>query len=196
MAESKTSICNLALNEIGNSRISDIDDNNENARVCRLLYSQTLDELLTWPLARWKFAMARGQLSEDANTPDFGWDYQFPLPSNCKKLLEIVTDDGDVKNIPYELEGKMVLINDDECYVRYIIDKEDAEGDFPPWFINALVKLLASRLAQRLAKNPQLARTIYEEFLKVVLPQALGADAEQGYVDNEDGSYTWATAGR
>jgi len=116
---SETSICNQALASIGANRINNLTDGTVNAIHCTTHYAQTRDALLRshW----WRFATARAVLSENIESPDFEWDYQFDLPVDFLRLISIYDDNGTIRKNVYRsfaIEGNMILINDDSVNLK------------------------------------------------------------------------------
>ncbi|MEO8207135.1 MAG: hypothetical protein ABI615_13220 [Chthoniobacterales bacterium] len=89
MAASETSICNLALGRLGNESILSTDDDSESARVCKLFYEPTRDEVLR--AHRWKFATVLASLARLTTAPAFGWacQYQLPTEPEAEEWMEI-----------------------------------------------------------------------------------------------------------
>lgn len=195
MPISETAICNLALSLFGNSRIGDIDEQSITANLCKVWYEQTRNEVLSESGVEWVCAKTRTQLSQISDDPAFGWDYQYQLPADCLKIIGIVTDEGDIKNIPWTREADRILTNEEECYLLYIKQITDPTK-FSPLLARAIYTLLASVLAARLAQNLQKSRELLLEYTEVVLSKAKMSNAEDGYLEEEEGAYDWEEAGR
>jgi len=195
MALSETKICNLALSLSGNSRISSINDDGEKPETCKELYELTRDEVLADSGVNWRCAVVRTELTAFATDPDFGWEYQYQLPADVLRVISMVTDEGDQKILPWIREGDRILTDQDACYILYIKRLTDVTK-FPPLLAEAIYTKLASKLAVRLSTNPQMSEFLLRQYLEVVLPKAKMANAEEGYIDNEDGEHTWSRAGR
>jgi hypothetical protein len=85
MATSEVTICNLALGKLGAGSIIALDEESTEARVCRLHYSQTRDEVLR--LHRWNFAIRPETLVQSVEAPAFGWAFQYELPTDRLRVL-------------------------------------------------------------------------------------------------------------
>src|SRR4051812_44976933 len=85
MATSDVSICNLALQKLGATRIAALTDNSRNARAVAACYEQMRDrELRANP---WNFAKARAQLAAAGTAPAFDYNNAFPLPTDFLRLI-------------------------------------------------------------------------------------------------------------
>ena len=85
MFTSETDIANSALAEIGARRITSLSDDSDSVRVCKEQFNNIRDSLLeSHP---WNFAIKRLQLGKLATSPEFGFDNQFQLPSDCLRVL-------------------------------------------------------------------------------------------------------------
>lgn len=135
MATSKTSIGNLALLHLKNSKsMTDIDSDAS---------AQSLLLLAFWDIALgmvleefdWPFAKTIAALALIESDPDDGveWAYSYTWPSDCKKPRYIV--DGnlqptpDAPRIPFEegadVTGKLIFTNEEDavlCYTKTVSD--------------------------------------------------------------------------
>jgi len=139
---SQVGICNLALTGLGAERIASISDNNENARRLTAIYESCLEDVLrSHP---WNFALVRLQLALLVSTPVFGYDYEYQLPADCLRVLEV--SDGSSLITNYKIEGRKLLLNYDSVYIKYIAKVTD-----PNQYTSQFIFVLASRLAAELA---------------------------------------------
>ena len=109
----ETNICNQALGRIGANQIKNVEtDTSVEAIQCKLHYEQTRDSLIR--SYTWRFASGRETLTVSATTPDFEWDFQYPLPDDFmaeKSIYEGRFSDANFRN--YTLEGNLLLTNED-----------------------------------------------------------------------------------
>ena len=150
MSYSEVQICNLALERIGGRRITSLIDNSEDARACNSLFASLRDEIIS--SAQWPFAMKRAALSRLTDTPAFGFDYTYQLPSDMLRLIMLVADDGETQITEFEIEGKTVLTDEETVYIKYI-KRETDQTKFTAGFVKALSAKLAAELAGILAKS-------------------------------------------
>lgn len=117
MAVSEVSICNLGLQKLGQARIVSLTEDSTAARECNACYETLRDKELR--AYKWNFAKKRATLAASSVTPDHDYDYAFPLPTDCLRLLPpsrngldwsieshenqtcILTNDGDSLEIEY-----------------------------------------------------------------------------------------------
>lgn len=114
MAVSEASICNKALTFLGANRISSLDEDSLEAKLCKEHYADVRDDLLrSHP---WKFALARVELAKIATAPAFGWDCQFQLPNDCLRVVELDGQEAD----NWTVEGTTLLTNVTVAKIKYI----------------------------------------------------------------------------
>ncbi len=86
MADSTTTIANLALQKIGVDRITSIDDDSRPAREIRACYAHVRDRLLRDN--RWNFAAKRDQLNALVESP-LRFQFAYQLPTDCLRVYQI-----------------------------------------------------------------------------------------------------------
>ena len=138
----KTEVVNMALNRIGAARINDYDTSNQSQAItARLQYDQTVLALLE--SFDWPFARARVSLSQDTETPDFEWSYQFHLPSDFLKAREdYQTSDFRAEKQRWTIEGDKWLTDNTTVELKYIRNIESV-NEYDPLFTEVLVLQLA-----------------------------------------------------
>jgi len=188
MAMSAIIICNLALNRVGEEQITALTDDSKPARQCNLIYAPARDALLrAYP---WNFAMARSELAQLATTPDFEFDYEYQLPNDCLRVWTLYDDAGD-----YVIEGRKLLTNDDEVYLKYI-KKETDPTKFDAAFVTALYLRMAVQLAEVLASDTAMQKEIKDEYM-FAIREAYRLDAIEGtLLDETIEDTSWQEAGR
>lgn len=173
-----TDICNEALAEIGQSVINDIDDTTNNtARSCKLLFEPTAREVMrSHP---WNCLKARQQLAANA-TPAFGWDYSYTLPTQCVRLMTVNGYDNDTGNKEdfYEIEGRDILTDANECKITYI-KYSDNTPIWDPLLRLAVVIRLASKLAHKISQDHELGFALLQTYEKQILRQAQKIDSNE-----------------
>ena len=192
LPENKTDICNLALGRMGEKTVTttEITDNSGViAPHCNRNYEQTRDALLR--SLDWRFASDRAEL-EEADTPDFEWDYAFDLPDDFLAMKSIYDDNepNHVYGNHYELEGKLLLTNEDACEIKYIKQVEDVTL-FDPLFVEVLVLSLALKLVMPLSQDRELYAEIKDELYKQVMPKVRTLDKQETSTEGRAGKLTW-----
>lgn len=163
---SVTDICNRALARVGQPEITNIDDEDRLARLCRRLYDAKRDALLQ--SYRWRFALSRAALSPLAAAPAFGYTYEYVRPADALRILSVNDHDPEMPNTDPTLwirEGNSILTDEPPTIdVRYI-KRVTAPGDFDPMFTEAFVLYLAHGLAPSLREvDSRLTQEILGEF--------------------------------
>lgn len=149
---SPTDIANQALSRLGQAMVSDIAENSPSAIVCRTHYELVRDSLLRQH--PWNFAVARAQLTESDETPAFGWDHQFALPSDRLRLLTLNGVQAAMCASDFETEGDYLLTDADEAKITYVRRVTDPTL-FDPIFVEVLVLRLGGAIAVALTGSEQ-----------------------------------------
>ena len=114
-----------------------------------LHYEQTRDALIR--SYTWRFASGRETLSQDISTPDFEWDFQYPLPDDFMFLKSIYEGRFSGVNFRnYAIEGDEILTDETTMEIRYI-KKVTNVTKFDSMFVKFLILLLADVLIGSLA---------------------------------------------
>jgi hypothetical protein len=184
-ALSETLICNLALSRIGDKRINAPNDGSPQAQQCTTHYAQARDVLLQSHV--WRFAKARKSLAAEAVAPDFGYSYQFILPTACLRVIGL-DDDTSV----YVLEGDRLLTDDAAADLHYIKGVTDPTK-FPPLFVEVLVLDLAMRLCAGRTQDKNLYQELYIE-KQNLLRTVRAIDLQEQNTATEAQADTWNTA--
>lgn len=187
---SETSICNQALGRINAKQISNVEtDTSPQAIQCRLHYEQTRDSLIR--SYTWRFASGRETLTEDSETPDFEYDFQYPLPDDF--MAEKSIYEGrftDINFRSYALEGDLLLTNDDTVDFRYIKKVTDV-SKFDPLFVKVLILLIADVLIGPLAGgDPRIQKKI-DNALAELMPAVRALDGQETNTAGRFESRTW-----
>lgn len=156
----KTEIFNRALIKLGVNTVTSPDDPSEQARKCSAVYSSLLKaELRKNP---WTFAIKREELAALAETPAFGWQYAYQLPSDFIRVVQIgeywdfnqIRVATDQPTVPYTLEGQKILTNyAAPLRVRYVHNVEDDTETWDDLFTEAFACRLAQEVCDSLTKN-------------------------------------------
>lgn len=165
-SKSEVKVANIALRGVGAARINSLTEESEQARVISEIFAQIRDEVLrSHP---WNFAVDRAALTLLATAPAFEYDYQFQLPSNCLRVLGAYDAAGETIE-DYKIEGRKLLCDDDEVYIKYIKRVTDA-NDFDANFVVIFATRLSAEIAFPLANSASLGEEklqMYYELLKM-----------------------------
>lgn len=148
-------VSNLALANLGQNQIMALSDESQPARFCNTYYEQTRDEVLQ--MAFWSFAIVRADLSRLVDAPLNQWLYQFQLPSDYIRIIEmnrcLVFGSSNV----FVIEGTKLLCNSETAAIRYVSQVTDANL-FHPLFVETLSFALAAKLAKPLTGDQNVAQ--------------------------------------
>jgi hypothetical protein len=178
MALSITDICNQALARVGAQRIMDIDDaDSKGARICKNSLEATIREVAR--AGDWNCLRKRGTLGRLTAAPAFGWAFQYQLPADFINLSELNgTEYHGQPQDDWEIEERVLLTDAERADVKYIAYVEDTAG-WDALFTNAVVVLLASKIAVPMRQDEGMASNLLTEYQRVALPQARTKDANQ-----------------
>lgn len=179
---SKVAICNSALAKVGASRISSLDDDTKEARLCKELLPLCCRDLLrSHP---WNFAIVRVAVAASVTTPVFGYSYKFDLPEDCLRVLNVDAEfsDEDGAHYAWKVERRSLLVNDSTISIKYLQDVSDSPELFDPCFVETLAFRLASDLAFPLSQSTALASRMDQQY-RAALTFARTYDAQEGSSD-------------
>jgi hypothetical protein len=143
----------------------------------------------------WSFAIFRAELDEvDTASMPVGdneiYSHGYELPSDALRVLSL-TDTGETSGaeIPWKLEGSLILTNyESPRLVRYIGNLVDPD-DWNPLFTEALAAAIARKIALPITGKPQFvqaAKLAYDEAIESARRMNL---IESGSIDRP---MTWA----
>lgn len=180
MADS-TSVCNQALAELGSTLIQSFQDGTSVSTLCGEIYPDTMTSVLE--AHPWNWATRRVWLSQLAETPPFGWNYQYSVPPDYLKARGTDQDDHWSSPRAWTIElnalGHQVIVsNQDALGIVYTARVEDVNL-WSPLARQVLVKMLASRLAKPLTGQMSVVEEKLKEAL-LLLAQAKMSDGREG----------------
>lgn len=197
MATSETQIVNMALVRLGHSAtITSLDEGTPTADKCKVFYEPTRDAVLE--AHPWNFAIRRAALSRSGDTPNHEFTYKFALPSGpdpayCLRVIrtswEAVPGTGSwiyswpvvsgyTGLVPYRIEGRWLLANEETCAIEYIARIEDV-SQYSSSFVTALSLKLAAELAMPFTDDARVAQTMTQLY-EASLRDARTMDAQEG----------------
>lgn len=175
MATSLTEIFNNALQGLKADRIMAGSDDSESADLCNQAWPSVRDAVLrSHP---WNCAMRLAQLQQSATAPAWKWDYAYPLPTDCLRVVEVVGADEEAIEV-WEVVGTEILCNEAApVYISYIWRETDPTK-YDALLCRVLEAALAAELAYPLTASVtarQAAQAMYDERMR----EARGVDARQ-----------------
>jgi hypothetical protein len=159
MPSSQTAVGNAALAKLGQGAVLSFDDPDDRARWLKSRFADVRD--LTLRSNRWHFALARARLSAEVAEPAFGYQRQFPLPTDCLQLVEVagvsvtpgLADYAAAPRPGFALEGERILTDAGApLEIRYVRRVTDV-GGWDPLFAEAVACRLAFDLAEKLTQS-------------------------------------------
>jgi len=168
-------IYNMALVPLGVDRVMDPAEETEPARKCNELYPYIRDdELSQHP---WNFALERIACARTTSTPLYGYSYEYQLPSDSLRIIDIETSADSFKR-----EGDKILTDVTTLYVRYIKQITDT-NEFSPSFKSVLAARLKFELCFSLTNSRTMTEELYAALTKI-RRIAKGVDAQEGTPEN------------
>jgi len=168
----KLGIINAARALVGAGLQTSLTQNTPSAKLCIALYPIARLEVFDLPID-FQFATARKQLAQRTETPDFGYDYMYNLPTGCRRIQKQVDASGD--DVEYEWRREvyvtdankqydvMLTDQDSPVYIKYTVDRPN-EGVYPAWFARLIYLNLAHMLAEPLKKDKAKAADLFKTF--------------------------------
>lgn len=191
MADNRLSLVNSALRHLGEPAALSLD---ETAAVRKVdaTYDEARREMLRdW---QWPFATARAQLTAENIDPvtALEWQYAHALPLNSLRILDLSGDGafqvGRLYEDEYDIEGGLVLSNDENLYARYIQDVTDTTT-FDATFDVVLPLMMASKAALDVSQSGTLRDRMLES-LSVARVSAISlSEATRGVVRRRVGRW-------
>lgn len=168
---SEVDICNMGLSRIGEDPIISLTEDSKAARNCNLIYSDVRDSVLREH--PWNFAVKRVELALLLTTPEFEFDFEHQLPSDCIRVMK--TDDD---LTPFRIEGSKLLSNNSSVKIEYIARISDTT-QFDTLFTDAFADRLGADLAFNLSDNNALSQFMFQR-AKDKIKQARSMDGQEG----------------
>ena len=175
MATSVVQIVNNALVKIGANAILTLTEDSEAARAANLIYEQIRDACIRDHV--WNFAVNRVELAQNSTAPAFEFSYQYNLPSDCLRVLQM----QDMSTL-YKIEGGKLLTDDGTAKILYLARVEDVNL-FDAMFVEAFSARLAAELSVTLSESNTLYSNMMEMYQRKI-SDARSMDAqESGYIE-------------
>lgn len=182
MATSDVAIANLALTKIGDLRITALSDNTKPAREINAVYGMLRDKLQR--TYNWRFCVKRAALAADVATPVFDYSYQYSIPTDCLRVLQInayypAPDLSDLISSggqEYVIEGGKILTRSSGVLnLRYLARIEDTTR-FDSSFDEAFSALIAYNVCEALTQSDAKKNAALRDY-RMALMDAVRANA-------------------
>jgi hypothetical protein len=125
----------------------------------------------------WTFATRFATLTASAGTLP-GWASRFTLPVDFQRVIRV--ERGDMVSLPndYHVQGGYLYLPEANAAapVLHYISADTAESEWSPLFKEAVILLLASRIAPKLSADPNLSTALQQKF-ELAMAKAKAKDA-------------------
>jgi len=182
----KTGIANLALGNLGEASIQNLNDNNARARACSARIEDVIVTILRMHV--WNSALER-KLLTNIGEPIFGWNYIYQLPADYIKVVEVEPVSK------YMVEKKNILSNEKSLYLLYVATPTDI-NNLDPLLVEAIAMKLAWEIAETLTSKSGLKQEMMQKYI-ISLQEARSANSKDKTPERrERNSYYDAKKGR
>lgn len=171
-----TGIVNLALREIGEYRIEDIDEASTPAEIARDLFDQAKRMALAGH--EWRFALKQAELVKIPGSPVARYDYSWTIPADFIRLGSVsdnITMQPELRE--FMTSGGYIFSSTESVFIEYVYDSP-AVGAWPPYFVHYVAAMLASEMASPLKSTTERERL--EKLAEIRLATARSLDSLQG----------------
>jgi hypothetical protein len=178
----EVSICSNALRRLGDDPITSLTDDSERARLCNAFYEDARDACLrSHP---WNFAITRASLTQLSDSPVYGYDYQYALPTDpyCLRVLAMEYEDYIFKVENFSTQGRVLLTDEETAKIIYIARITDTTL-FDSLFVDTLITKLASDLAYPVTNSLKVQEQMYRLY-QLKLSEARSIDGQEGFIDD------------
>lgn len=158
---SQVEIANRALTKLGAARIISFGDDNKQARAISSMFDHVYRSELRTRV--WSFTKKRTSLPALATTPAWGFTYEYQLPSDFIRLLQVdeiytgvfLDDYVNSDTSEYAIEGGKILTDfAAPLKIKYCADISDTT-QWDVTFVEAIASRLAYELAEDLTQSNQ-----------------------------------------
>lgn len=168
----ETTISNRALQRLGASRITSLEENSPNARACLAAFYHVLDAMIEEH--NFSFSFTRVEVAADADAPAFGRARSFSLPADCIAILPPYPEEN-LNDRDWIVEGRKIYTDDtDPLYLRY--KRRPGVDEMTPLFREAFAMKLAEALCEEITQSNTKKQDITNDAL-LALIKAKRADA-------------------
>lgn len=168
---SAVSICSSASLMLGGNPIQSFDENSTRARLCSNIYPTVRDYVLA--SHPWNVCIKRITLNPDTSAPEFDWAFQYSLPGDYIRLLQV----GEIgAELDYMIEGQKLLCDSSPLPLRYVF-RNDQEATWSPTLVMAVTMSMRQVLAYPITQSTSLEQLI-DQVLEPILKKARAVDSQ------------------
>lgn len=159
---SKVDICSNALLILGALPINSLEEESDRARLASNLYDGV--KLAVLRAHPWNCCVTRVALSPLSTTPAFDYSYEFTLPPDCAKVLQV----GEyTTEIDYRIERGKILADESAIYLKYV-SSDVSEGSYDHLLVEALKYAMAAQMAYPTTQNASMAELMEAKYQQVL----------------------------
>lgn len=173
--ETRTSLTNLALREIGGTRVDAWDANSPSADIARDVWGQARRKALS--RHEWQFALKTVRLPRSADVPAGRYSYRYTLPGDHIRTAAVCDHEGmDDEFHAWRTRQGSIETSAEAVYIDYVYDAP-AIGAWPAWFVDLFVADMAALMAAPMKSTTERERL--EKLLVSRLREARTIDSGQ-----------------
>lgn len=176
---SVTSICNQALARLGGNQIINLDDNTQEAKLCKAVYENLRNTVLEEH--QWSFAIGRHKLVK-SNESFVGGQYAnyFLIPPFVINIIRASSnpDDRTTNTDNWRVEAGYVTSDASTIYIK-TVDKIIDPNKYSPMFTQALAIRIAAEIAWPLTQSMSVGSGLLREYARL-MGLAAQKDGQQG----------------
>ena len=154
-------ICNRALSLIGADPIESLQESGVASQNLNIQLPDAVQEVLAYH--PYRCARRRTSLASLIDPPSFGYKYAYQLPSDFCGLFEVYSGNVLLTKEDYQREGDTIVSDAEGMNIIYIALPASPKTLTPP-VQNAIVYLLAYKMAQTTTANDALIARLYQEY--------------------------------
>lgn len=189
MASSEVSIANRALDALGASPITSLDDDTAIAGACKRNIPLARDYVLrSYP---WNCATRRASLPALVTGPAFGFSYTYQLPADCLRVIAM--QDDVLYGQSWRVEGAQILTNvGAPLRLRYIAALTDV-SQWDAMLAEAIALRLAANIAFTVTSSASMAQQMFQA-AQLAHAEARRMDAREASQDAALTADLWSSA--
>jgi len=182
-------LCNRALMLIGAEPIQSLQDSGIASQNLNVILPDAVQEVLCYH--PYRCVRKRTSLAPLVDSPAFGFEYAYQLPSDFCSLYRVYSDNVLLSNKEYQMEGSTILSDVESMDIVYIALPE-TPSSLTPAVQSAIVYLIAYKLAETTTHDDNLIMRLYQEYQTHLLESVKRDNQGAGDTDGEK----WWTEGR
>ena len=169
---SKLEIVNMALDELGEAIIADVDGTEDRTLIAARHWDRALRAFLRE--APWSWALKQDELAEASPVPAFGWEARYPLPDDFVALYSLNELNVYYFSDVHEIQSGYLMTDADEAKIKYVYFPTATELDaflerMDGQALDIFVLLLAARMAPKMVRDGrETALTLEQQYRQAI----------------------------